>query len=82
VPQAAPLQLPLIFQVTAELLAFFTVALNCCLPPVITWAVPGETTTDTAGTIVIAAVSDLVVSAADVAVKVTDAGFGTVVGAV
>jgi len=82
VPHAAPLQLPLSFQVTAVLLAFFTVALNCCLAPVTTWAVPGETTTVTAGTIVIAAVSDLVASAVDVAVNVTDAGFGTVVGAV
>ena len=64
------------------MVAFFTVALNCCLAPVTTWALLGEITTDTGGTIVIVAVPDLVVSATEVAVNVTNAGLGIVVGAV
>jgi len=82
VPQAAPLQLPLRLQVTEVLVAFFTVAVNCCLAPVTTETAAGETVTDTAGTIVIDAVPDFVGSETEVAVRLTIGGAGTVDGAV
>ena len=82
VPHAAPLQLPLRLQVTAVFVAFFTVAVNCCLPPVTICALVGDTVTETGGTIVMLAELDFVGSATDVAVRETSAGLGTVFGAV
>jgi len=82
VPQAAPLQLPLTLQVTAVLVAFFTVAVNCCLAPVITWTVAGETVTEIGGTIVTVAVLVFVGSATDFDATRTWGGLGTVEGAV
>jgi hypothetical protein len=59
-----------------------TVAVNCCCAPVTTFAVDGETATDVGGTTVTVAEPDLVVSACEVAVTVTVAGFGIAAGAV
>ena len=48
VPQVTPVQpLPDMLQVTIWLLVPVTVALNCCVPPVLTWVVDGVTTTAT-----------------------------------
>jgi hypothetical protein len=68
--------------VTAVLLAFFTVAVNCCCAPVTTWTAFGDTVTETGGTTVIVAEADLVESATKVAVIETAGGLGTVEGAV
>ena len=83
VPHPVPLQPePLRLQMTAVLLVFATVAVNCCLPPIGTVAVAGETVTPTGRLIVTDAVADLVGSATDVAVTKTCAGLGTAFGAV
>ena len=79
-----PLGTPSIIQVTPELLGSLkTVAVNCCFcdrvseePLGLSVTLIGPKTT------VMAAVADLVVSAADVAVSVTLAGLGTVGGPV
>ena len=85
VPHAAPVQpAPERLQVTAWLAAAgLTVAVNCCAPVI--WSVTTFGKIDTpvgAGMSVIVAGADLLRSAADVAVRVTVGGFGTVVGAV
>jgi hypothetical protein len=82
VPQAAPLQLPLKLQVTAVLLVFFTVAVNCWWAPVTTCALTGETDTETPAMTVTVAVADLVESATEVAVTETSGGLGILDGAV
>jgi len=58
-----------------------TVAVNCCVAPRITLDTLGETATATAGMLMVA-VPDLVLSACDVAVTVTEAGVVKVDGAV
>ena len=65
-------------------LSLATVAENGWLCPVCTDEVAGDrvTLTGVAAVTVIVAVAVFVVSATDVAVKVTDAGFGTLAGAV
>src|SRR5882672_7710979 len=70
--------------VTVVFVAFVTVAVNCCIRPVTTVAVFGETVTVTAGgaDTVTATEADLVVSATEIAVTVTEAGLGTALGAV
>jgi hypothetical protein len=68
--------------VTAVLLVFETVAENCWLAPVSTFADVGEMLTETGGIIVTVAVLDFVVSATEVAVIEICAGLGTVDGAV
>ena len=60
---------PAAVQVTAVLLLPVTVAVNCCVAPVISDAVVGEMETETAVTVTIAA-ADLVVSATLVALTV------------
>jgi hypothetical protein len=88
VPQAAPLHPdPLKVHDTPLFCASFTtVAVNVCVPlPLRTLAVVGATVTlmaAGAGVTVIAATADFVPSAADVAVKATAAGDGTLAGAV
>jgi hypothetical protein len=59
-----------------------TFAENCCVWPVTTCAVCGETFTATGGRIVTVAESDLELSAFDTAVTVTCAGLGRAFGAV
>lgn len=59
-----------------------TVAVNCCVPPVRTWAVVGVIVTETGGTIVTEAVPDFAESAAEVAITVIRAGLGIAEGAV
>ena len=61
----------MILQVTAEFVVFATVAVNCCVVPVTTLAVDGETDTEIGRMIVTEAVPDLVGSAADVALTTT-----------
>src|SRR2546430_1096367 len=75
---------PLTCQVTAVLLVFCTVAVNCCVPPAPTVADAGEivTLTTAAGVMVTCAEADFVGSACDTAVTATVAGFGTTAGAV
>jgi hypothetical protein len=68
--------------VTAVFVAFSTVAVNCCWPPVNTSAVVGEIDTETGRITVTLAVLDLVGSATDVAVTATCAGEGAEAGAV
>src|SRR6266480_2777062 len=81
---ALPPVTPLTCQVTAVLLVFCTVAVNCCVPPAPTVAATGEivTRTTAVGVMVTCAEADFVGSAWDTAVTVTMAGFGTTVGAV
>lgn len=74
--------LPETLHVTAVLLVFKTVAVNCSCCPVRTWAVVGEMLTETGGMIVTVAVPDFVGSATEVAVTETCAGLGTLDGAV
>lgn len=59
-----------------------TVAINCCVPPEGTVAEGGDTETEIRGVTVMVDESALVMSAAEVAVRVTIAGLGTVAGAV
>jgi hypothetical protein len=87
VPQVAPLQpVPITVQFTplfAESLA--TVAVNACVPFTATLAVDSDNVTatcDAAADTVIVAAAVLVVSATDVAFRVTAAGVGTAAGAV
>lgn len=83
VPQAEPVQpVPLRVQVIAPLLVPLTIAWNCCCAPTVTSAVVGEMVTDIGTAIFTCAEADLLVSACDVAVTVTDGGFGTIAGAV
>ena len=83
VPQAAPLQPePAMLHVTAVLVVFATVAMNCCFPPRGTVAVAGDTVTDTGRPMVTDAVADLVGSATEVAVTNTCGELGTALGAV
>src|SRR6266513_2927619 len=81
---ALPPVTPLTCQVTAVLLVFSTVAVNCCVPPAPTVADTGEivTRTTAAGVMVTCAEPDFVGSAWDTAATVTVAGFGTTAGAV
>src|SRR5437762_8079343 len=81
---ALPPVTPLTCQVTAVLLVFCTVAVNCCVPPAPTVADTGEivTRTTAAGVMVTCAEADFVGSACDTAVTATVAGFGTTAGAV
>src|SRR5438552_4290292 len=44
-----PPDVPFTCQVTAVLLLFETVAVNCCVPPICTLAVAGESATETIG---------------------------------
>lgn len=83
VPHAAPVQpFPATLQVTEVFVAFCTVAVNCCWPPVGTCAVEGEIDTETGAITVTVAVLDLVGSATEVAVTDTCAGEGADAGAV
>ncbi len=83
VPHAVPLHPdPDRLHVTAVFVVPLTVALNWRCAPAITFAEVGETETDTAATMVAVALPDFVVSAFEVAVTVTAAGLGIVVGAV
>lgn len=83
VPQALPVQpTPEILHVTLVLAEPVTDAVNCCCLPTTTCAEVGEIFTATDGTIVAIAVLSLLGSATDVAVTLTWAGLGTVVGAV
>ncbi len=76
-----PPAIPFTFQVTA-VLAFSTVAVNCCVPPAAaTDALVGESETIPAVTVTVA-VPDLVGSTLETARTVTDAGAGTAAGAV
>jgi len=83
VPQAAPEQpAPLRLHVTAVFEVPVTVAVNCCVFPVTTCAAVGEMVTATDGRTVTVADAALVLSATEVAVTMTCAGLGTVLGAV
>jgi hypothetical protein len=85
VPQVVPAQpVPLIVHVTAVLEEPLTVAVNCCCPPMPTWAVVGEIEMLMAPPEVIVTVADpdLVGSETDVAVTATRGGFGALAGAV
>jgi hypothetical protein len=83
VPQALPEQPgPETVQFTALFVVPVTVALNCCVAPVITVAVVGEMVTAIWLVIVTMAVPDLLGSACDVAVTTTFDGVGTLAGAV
>jgi len=67
--------------VTAVLELFVTVAMNCLVRPTCTLAVFGLIVTETGRTTVTVAVSDFVLSAAEIALTVT-APAGTTAGAV
>ncbi len=85
VPQAAPLHpVPERLQLTAVFEVFRTVAVNGCVPFTTTLAVLGATETETAEgcVMVTVAAADFDVSATEVTLIVTVAGFGTVAGAV
>ena len=83
VPHAEPLQpAPERLQVTAVFVDPVTVAVNWRCAPATTFADVGEIETATAGTTVTVALADFVVSALEVAVTVTVAGFGMAAGAV
>ena len=83
VPQLTPEQpTPDTPQLTAVFVVPVTVAANCCVCPTTICAVVGERWTTTGGRIVTATEADFVISALEVAVTVTDAGFGTAAGAV
>jgi hypothetical protein len=73
---------PETLQVTLLSTAFWRVAVNCLVPPAATRESEGETVTTTAARMVIVALADLEVSAAEVALTVTVAGVGTLPGAV
>src|SRR5271156_1451059 len=82
-PQALPLQPdPVRLQVTPVLLVPVTVAVNCRWSSVTTCTFVGEILTATGGTTVTAALADLLLSPAEVAVTVSVAGLGTALGAV
>ena len=82
-PQVAPLQpVPLTLHDTAVLAFPLTVAVNCWLAPIKSFAVAGETLTDIGGSTTTVAVPDFVGSAAEVATTETCAGLGTAEGAV
>lgn len=68
--------------VTPVLVAPVTFAVNCCVFPSLTCAEVGEIPTATAWTMVTVALLDFVESAEDVAVTVTNEGFGICAGAV
>ena len=76
--------MPLTVQVTDVFVLPVTVAENCCCPPVLTWAVNGDTDTDidAAASMITDAEADFVGSATEVAVTVASAGSGTTAGAV
>ena len=78
---ALPPTTPFTLQFTAVFVVPVTVAVNCCVAPVTTVALVGLTLTAT-GTMVTVAEAELVARAWLVAVTVTVAGVGTVVGAV
>jgi uncharacterized protein with NRDE domain len=83
VPQVGPVQpLPLMLQVTMVFDVLATVAVNCLLLPANKDPFVGAIVTDTGNAIVTTADADFVLSAFDVAVTVTIAGFGTWGGAV
>ena len=83
VPHVAPEQpAPLRLHVTLVLDEPPTVAMNCCVLPMETCAVRGETLTMIECRIVTVTVSDLVESATEVAFRETCGGVGTVAGAV
>jgi hypothetical protein len=83
VPQAAPTQpAPVTVQVTLVLAEPVTVAVNCCVPLVSTFAVVGLIATAMTATIVTVAEADFVGSAALVAVTLTVFGAGATAGAV
>ena len=70
-------------QLTPPLLgSLMTVAINCCVPPEGAVAEGGDTDTAIRGVTVMVDEPALVMSAAEVAVRVTIAGLGTVAGAV
>jgi hypothetical protein len=83
VPQVAPEQpAPLRLQVTLVLDDPPTMAVNCCVLPMETCALVGETLTIIECRIVTVTVSALVGSATEVAFTETCGGVGTVAGAV
>lgn len=80
-----PPAIPFTSQVTDELAAPFTVAVNCWVAKLATLAVLGNTLTVLAPVVAVTvtlADPDLVESACEIAVTLTVAGFGTVAGAV
>jgi hypothetical protein len=78
-----PPAMPLTSQVTAELGAPFTDAVNCCVPKFATLAALGDTLTEVGGPVTVTvADADFVESACAVAVTVACGGFGVVAGAV
>lgn len=83
VPHALPEHpAPLTLQVTVVSVVPVTTALNCCFVPMTTRADCGETLTATGGAIVTVADDDFELSAFEVAVTITCAGFGTFDGAI
>lgn len=82
-PQPDPEQpVPLTLQFTAVFCVPVTVALNCWVCPSVTFADAGEMLTPICSVMVTLALPDLVESAADVAVTVTNGGLGAEDGAV
>jgi hypothetical protein len=84
-PQVAPVHpAPDRAQVTAVLAALLTVAMNCCVAPVLTLAVVGETPTVTGPCVLIVSetAAALVGSPTEVAVASTEFGVGAAAGAV
>jgi hypothetical protein len=83
VPHAAPEQpVPVTVQLTPVVKLPVTVAVNCFCAPTSTWAEVGEMLIPSCWEIVTMAVLDFMESATDLAVTVTNDGFGTVEGAV
>ena len=83
VPQPDPEHpVPLTLQVTPVLAVPVTLAVNCCVCPSPTFAVVGEMLMPTFSATVTLALPDLLESAEDVAVTVTNGGSGGVDGAV
>jgi hypothetical protein len=81
-PQVDPEQpVPVTVQCTDVLVLPVTVAENCSFSPQATWAVDGETETDTDSMATVAE-ADCEGAAAEVALTVTCAGFGVTLGAV
>ena len=83
-PQAVPTQpAPVTDHRTDVFVLPLTAAENCCVPFTLTWTPDGETDTEiaVAGTTVITAEADLLLSATDLAVTVTEPE-GTAAGAV
>lgn len=70
------------FQVTEVLAVFSTVAVNCCVAPAGTVTAVGATEIVMISVIVTVAEADLLVSACETALTVTEFGSGTVAGAV